>query len=88
MAKRYDVPLTMCGELAGRPIEALALMSIGMTRLSMGPPSIGPIKEMVLGLELAADPHVGQRGAERRGRRRRHPRASSPNGLRARAVSV
>jgi phosphotransferase system, enzyme I, PtsP len=53
MAKRYDVPLTMCGELAGRPIEALALMSIGMTRLSMGPPSIGPIKEMVLGLELA-----------------------------------
>ena len=53
MAKRYDVPLTMCGELAGRPIEALALMSIGMTRLSMGPPSVGPIKEMVLGLELA-----------------------------------
>jgi phosphotransferase system enzyme I (PtsP) len=53
MAKRYDVPLTMCGELAGRPIEALALMSIGMTRLSMGPPSIGPIKEMVLGLDLA-----------------------------------
>ena len=42
----------MCGELAGRPIEALALMSIGMTRLSMSPPSIGPIKEMVLALEL------------------------------------
>ena len=42
----------MCGELAGRPLEALALMSIGMTRLSMSPPSIGPIKEMVLGLEL------------------------------------
>ncbi|MDB5560718.1 MAG: peptidase [Hyphomicrobiales bacterium] len=51
-ARRYGVPLTMCGELAGKPIEALALMSIGMTRLSMGPPSIGPIKEMVLGLEL------------------------------------
>ena len=27
-------------------------MSIGMTRLSMSPPAIGPIKEMVLGLEL------------------------------------
>lgn len=52
MAKRYGVPLTMCGELAGKPVEALALMSIGMTRLSMSPPSIGPIKEMVLGLEL------------------------------------
>ncbi len=51
-AKRYGVPLTMCGELAGRPVEALALMSIGMTRLSMSPPAIGPIKEMILGLEL------------------------------------
>lgn len=52
MAKRYGVPLTMCGELAGKTVEALALMSIGMTRLSMSPPSIGPIKEMILGLEL------------------------------------
>jgi phosphotransferase system enzyme I (PtsP) len=51
-AQRHNVPLTMCGELAGKPIEALALMAIGMTRLSMGPPSIGPIKEMVLALEL------------------------------------
>ncbi|MEP7241107.1 MAG: phosphoenolpyruvate--protein phosphotransferase, partial [Devosia sp.] len=52
MAKRHGVPITMCGELAGRTIEALALMAIGMTRLSMSPPAIGPIKEMVLGLEL------------------------------------
>ena len=53
MARRYNVPLTMCGELAGRTVEALALLSIGMTRLSMSPPSIGPIKEMILGLDLA-----------------------------------
>ena len=52
-ARRYHVPITMCGELAGRPLEALALMAIGMTRLSMSPPSVGPIKEMILGLELA-----------------------------------
>jgi phosphotransferase system enzyme I (PtsP) len=52
MAKRYGVPITMCGELAGRTIDALALMAIGMTRLSMSPPAIGPIKEMVMGLEL------------------------------------
>ncbi len=49
---RHGVPLTMCGELAGRPIEALALLAIGMTRLSMGPSSIGPIKDMILGCEL------------------------------------
>ena len=53
MARRYNVPLTMCGELAGKPVDALALMAIGMTKLSMSPPSIGPIKEMVLGLDLA-----------------------------------
>ena len=51
-AKRYNVPITMCGELAGKPLEALALMSIGMTKLSMGPASIGPIKELILNLEL------------------------------------
>jgi phosphotransferase system enzyme I (PtsP) len=52
MASRYGVPITMCGELAGRTVEALALLSIGMTRLSMSPPAIGPIKEMVMGMEL------------------------------------
>jgi len=51
-AARHGKPVTMCGELAGRPMEALALMAIGMTRLSMGPASIGPIKEMVLNLDL------------------------------------
>jgi len=53
-AQEHDVDLTMCGELAGRPIEALALMAVGMTRLSMGPSSIGPIKEMVLSTDLGA----------------------------------
>ena len=51
-ARRYNVPLTMCGELAGKPLEALALMAIGMNRLSMGPSSIGPVKEMIMALEL------------------------------------
>ncbi|MCP8885344.1 phosphoenolpyruvate--protein phosphotransferase [Devosia sp. XJ19-1] len=51
-AARHNKPVTMCGELAGKPMEALALMAIGMTRLSMGPASIGPIKEMVLNVEL------------------------------------
>jgi len=52
-AKRYNMPLTMCGELAGRPIEALALMAIGMNRLSMGPSSVGPVKDLVLNLDMA-----------------------------------
>lgn len=51
-AARHGKPVTMCGELAGKPMEALALMAIGMNRLSMGPASIGPIKEMILNLDL------------------------------------
>lgn len=51
-ARRHNKPVTMCGELAGKPMDALALMAIGMTRLSMGPASIGPIKELVLNVEL------------------------------------
>lgn len=51
-ARRHNKPVTMCGELAGKPMEALALMAIGMTKLSMGPASIGPIKELVLNLDL------------------------------------
>lgn len=51
-ARRHNKPVTMCGELAGKPMDALALMAIGMTRLSMGPASIGPIKELVLNVDL------------------------------------
>lgn len=51
-AKKHNVELTMCGELAGKPLEALALLAIGMNRLSMSPSSIGPIKELILELEL------------------------------------
>jgi len=51
-AKRHNKPLTMCGELAGRPIEALALMGVGIERLSMAASSVGQIKELVLSLDL------------------------------------
>jgi len=52
-ARAHDVPLTMCGELAGRPIEALALMAIGIDRLSMAASSIGPVKELIVAARLA-----------------------------------
>ncbi len=42
-----DVPISVCGEAAGRPLEAMALIGIGFRRLSMPPPAIGPVKEMV-----------------------------------------
>ncbi|MFH1804407.1 MAG: phosphoenolpyruvate--protein phosphotransferase [Pseudomonadota bacterium] len=41
------VRLTICGEMAGRPLEAMALIGLGIRRLSMAPASVGPVKEMV-----------------------------------------
>lgn len=49
--QRHDVPVTLCGEIAGRPLEAMALIGLGYRSISMAPASIGPIKEMVLSLD-------------------------------------
>jgi phosphotransferase system, enzyme I, PtsP len=42
------VPVTVCGEMAGRPLEALALVGLGYRRLSMTAASIGPVKEAIM----------------------------------------
>ncbi|HYF23791.1 MAG TPA: phosphoenolpyruvate--protein phosphotransferase [Caulobacteraceae bacterium] len=41
-------PVSVCGELAGRPLEAFALIALGFQRLSMPPAGIGPVKRMIL----------------------------------------
>ncbi len=47
-AGEQNVPVTLCGEMAGRPIEALALIGLGFRSISMAPASIGPVKAMIL----------------------------------------
>ncbi|WP_159586518.1 phosphoenolpyruvate--protein phosphotransferase [Chelativorans xinjiangense] len=47
-------PVTLCGELAGRPISAMALLGIGYRSISMAPASIGPVKAMLCELPLEA----------------------------------
>jgi phosphotransferase system, enzyme I, PtsP len=46
------VDLAVCGEMAGRPVEALALLAIGVRSLSMSPGAIGPVKAMIRSLDL------------------------------------
>ncbi len=48
------VPVTLCGEMAGRPLEAMALVGLGLRTLSMASPGIGPVKEMVRSLDVAS----------------------------------
>ena len=49
-SKSHKVPLTLCGEMASRPLEAMALVGLGYRSISMEPAAIGPVKEMVLSL--------------------------------------
>src|SRR4029079_2869276 len=50
-ASRHHVPLNLCGEMAGQPLEAMALIGLGYRAISMAPASIGPVKAMVLSLD-------------------------------------
>ncbi len=47
-AAAQNCPVTVCGEIGGRPLEALALIGLGFRDFSMSPAAIGPIKAMVL----------------------------------------
>ena len=51
-ALRFDIPLGVCGEMGGRPLDALALLGLGIRSLSITPASVGPIKAMVRSLDL------------------------------------
>ncbi len=47
-------PVSVCGELAGRPLEAFALLTLGFTRLSAPAGGVGPVKRMILSADLTA----------------------------------
>ena len=47
-----NVPVTLCGEVGSRPLEAMALIGLGLTKLSISPSSIGPVKMMLRNLDL------------------------------------
>ncbi len=53
-AKRHNRPLSLCGEMAGRPLEAMALIALGYRSISMAPASVGPVKSMILSLDAGA----------------------------------
>ncbi|MDE4061709.1 phosphoenolpyruvate--protein phosphotransferase [Phaeobacter gallaeciensis] len=50
---RFETPLSFCGEDAGRPIEAVCLAAMGIRTLSMRPASIGPVKSLLMHVNLS-----------------------------------
>ena len=49
--KDANVPVSLCGELAGRPVEAITLVALGFENLSMPVTGIGPVKAAILALD-------------------------------------
>jgi phosphotransferase system enzyme I (PtsP) len=48
------MPLSMCGEMAGNPIEAMVLIALGFRILSVATTAIGPVKTMLRSLDAGA----------------------------------
>ena len=44
--------MSVCGEDAGRPIEAMCFAAMGLRSLSMRPASIGPVKHLLRRVDL------------------------------------
>ncbi|MFN3943522.1 MAG: phosphoenolpyruvate--protein phosphotransferase [Allosphingosinicella sp.] len=53
-AHAHEVPIGICGEMGGRTLEAMALIGIGIRRLSITPVAVGPIKAMIRSLDRRA----------------------------------
>ena len=51
--RRHNVPVTVCGEMAGRPLEAMALIGLGFRSISMAPAAVGSVKALILSLDAA-----------------------------------
>jgi phosphotransferase system, enzyme I, PtsP len=54
IGQRGLAPVALCGEIGGRPLEAMVLLALGFRDLSMSATAIGPIKAMILSLPLGA----------------------------------
>jgi phosphotransferase system enzyme I (PtsP) len=49
-----QTPLSMCGEMAGSPLDAMVLIGLGFRTLSLTATAVGPIKTMVRSLDAGA----------------------------------
>ena len=52
-AREAGVPVRVCGEMGGRPLEAMALIGLGIEQFSITPAAVAPIKAMVRSLDAA-----------------------------------
>lgn len=52
-AEEHGVEVCFCGEMARKPLDALALIGVGVRSISVSASAIGPLKAMIRSLNLA-----------------------------------
>jgi phosphotransferase system enzyme I (PtsP) len=52
-AAEANCPVTVCGEMGGKPLETMALIGLGYRAFSMSAAAIGPVKAMLRALDAA-----------------------------------
>lgn len=53
VADEAGCPVTVCGEMGGKPLETMALIGLGYRGFSMSAASVGPVKAMLRALDVA-----------------------------------
>lgn len=59
-SQQYNKPITVCGEVAGNPIGAILLLSLGYTSLSMNYSEVARIKYLLRRVNFAKLQEIGQ----------------------------
>ncbi len=52
-AKEYNVEVSFCGEMARKPLDALALIGVGVRNISVSAAAIGPLKAMIRSVDIS-----------------------------------
>lgn len=59
--QRHDVPVSLCGEMAGDPMYTMLLLGLGLRVFSCAPPAIPEIKKVIRSVTIAHAFQVAQR---------------------------
>ena len=52
-AKKYQIPVNLCGEMAGNPKYSALLIGLGLRNLSMAAPSLPRVKQRIINLNVS-----------------------------------
>jgi phosphoenolpyruvate-protein phosphotransferase len=58
---KREKPVTLCGEMAGRPLCLLPLLGMGLTKVSMSPAFVPTVKALVRAVKIPAAQRVAKR---------------------------